>query len=791
MISILRSVALCAARTQPILRRSFATTGRRAFQDSETLQKSPKPQMSAEKQQKNKYAIFKSMVNAQFNKIVDDMGEWSTASQLVRSYGVHTERGLNDEIALFRKAISQAMVMASSGRLARSENPLFWTLRNAFIRGDVKGLTAEIQYSFQSFMMRSRMSPALTKKQKELADFRYPMEWFPATRSLQRTIHLHVGPTNSGKTYHALKALEGAKSGIYGGPLRLLAQEIYARFTAKGLPCAMITGEEQRLPDDADNYFISCTVEMTPLNRVVDVAVIDEIQMIGDPDRGWAWTQALLGVMAKEVHLCGEERSVELVKSICSAIGDKCIVHRYKRLSPLKTSESLNGNLKSLQRGDAIVAFSRVNLHGLKREIERTTGKRCAIVYGSLPPETRAQQAALFNDPNNDYDFLVASDAIGMGLNLEIKRVIFETAFKFDGVNFRGLTSSEIKQIGGRAGRFRTARQDAEDEKSGSSEPKLGLVTTLDSNDLQSVEEAFDAGVEALTTAYINPPAFIMERFAEYLPPDTPLAFLLLRIRELAQISPMFLMDISEDALRIADIIQRFPLTIHERLALLHAPASLHEPGAEKLVEAIGRCLAERKGGALCDIKEINLEILDATAENFGGNGREYLRRVESLHHAISLYLWMSYRFPNIFVSQTLAFHVKELAQTAIENYLDTNVEFYADRHQKLRNQRREEVEKRLQEQQRVLEEKRPQAQRIQREEGPGRWNEPGHEEPLVEEPGEYEQLDQHLDDSPTSSADASAGEATSSETSPSEGLPIEGSPKAPSADKAVNSDSQ
>lgn len=705
------------------------------------MQKLHKSPRSSDKQ-KNKYAIFKSMVNAQFNKIVEEMGDWSVASRLVHSYGVYTERGLLDEVALFRKALSQAMIMASSGHLARSENPLFWTLRNAFIRGDVKGLTAEIQYSFQSFMMRSRMSPALTKKQKELADFRYPMEWFPATRSLQRTIHLHVGPTNSGKTYHALKALEGAKSGIYGGPLRLLAQEIYTRFLAKGLPCAMITGEEQRIPDDADNYFISCTVEMTPLNRVVDVAVIDEIQMIGDPERGWAWTQALLGVMAKEVHLCGEERAVDLVKSICSAIGDKCVVHRYKRLSPLKTGPSLKGDLRSLQKGDAVVAFSRVNLHGLKREIERTTRKRCAIVYGSLPPETRAQQAALFNDPDNDYDFLVASDAIGMGLNLEIKRVIFETAFKFDGVNFRGLTTSEIKQIGGRAGRFRTARQDAEKDSGISSEPKLGLVTTLDSNDLPNVVDAFDANVEALSTAYINPPAFIMERFAEYLPPDTPLAFLLLRIRELAQISPMFLMDISEDSLRIANIIQEFPLTIHERLALLHAPASLNEPGSEDLVRAIGRCLAERKGGALCDIKEINLEVLDATVDDFYGNGRDYLRKVESLHHAISLYLWMSYRFPNIFVSQSLAFHVKNLAQGAIEDFLDNNVEFRADHHERLRKQRREEVEKRRLEQLRVLEEKQPRpVNRIQREEGPGRWNEPGHEEPLVEEPGEYEQL--------------------------------------------------
>lgn len=685
------------------------------------------------------------MVNAQFKKVVTSMGDWQQASQEVRNYGVRSERGLADEVALFRKAISQAIIMAGNGNVSRSSNPLFWSFRNAFIRGDVKGLTNEIRYSFQSFMMRSRMSPALSKKQKELADFRYPMEWYPATRSLQRTIHLHVGPTNSGKTYHALKALEGAKSGIYSGPLRLLAQEIYARFQSKNLPCAMLTGEEQRIPENADNYFISCTVEMTPLNRVVDVAVIDEIQMIGDPHRGWAWSQALLGVMAKEVHVCGEERAVDLIKSICSALGDKCVVHRYKRLSPLQTmKKSLKGDFGQLQKGDAVVAFSRVNLHGLKKEIEKSTNKRCAIVYGSLPPETRAQQAALFNDPDNDYDFLVASDAIGMGLNLEIKRIIFETAYKFDGSSFRNLSTSEIKQIGGRAGRFRTAREANQTEASSTTatEQKMGYVTTLDPSDLLHIQEAFESHAEPLEAAYIHPPAFIMERFGEYLPPGTPLAFLLLRIRELAQISPMFLMDISEDALKIANLIQEFPLTIHERLALLHAPVGLHEQGSEELIKSMGERLANRRGGGLCDIEQINLEVLDADVADFA-NGRDYLKAVESLHHSITVYLWLSYRYPNVFTSQALAFHVKELVQQQIEQYLDENVSFRPEKHEAMREMRRKAVDKRMREQQRVLDETEPSGHESPNQEGPGRWNEPGHEEPLVEESQEYDQLEE------------------------------------------------
>lgn len=254
--------------------------------------------------------------------------------------------------------------------------------------------------------------------QREMADLRYPGEWFPDARSIARTVHLHVGPTNSGKTYHALKRLEQAEKGCYLGPLRLLAHEVYSRMNAKGIKCALITGEEMRLPEE-DFGMTSCTVEMAPLRSALDVAVIDEIQMISHEERGWAWTGALLGLLAKEIHVCGEERAVPIVRELCAMVGDKVVVHRYDRLTPLRVAgSSLNGDLSKLQKGDCIVSFSVLGIHALRKEIEQKTGRKVAIVYGSLPPETRAQQAKLFNDPDNDYDYLVASDAIGMGLNL-------------------------------------------------------------------------------------------------------------------------------------------------------------------------------------------------------------------------------------------------------------------------------------------------------------------------------------------------------------------------------------
>jgi ATP-dependent RNA helicase SUPV3L1/SUV3 len=238
------------------------------------------------------------------------------------------------------------------------------------------------------------------------------------TRQQQRVWHLHVGPTNSGKTYHALKRLEEAGDGIYAGPLRLLAHEIFERMNAKGIPCNLITGDDKRIISSTATV-ASSTVEMVDLNRQMEVAVLDEIQMIGDKERGWAWTQALLGVRAKEVHLCGEERTVDLIKNLAASVGDVVKVHEYTRLGPLETmKQSLRGDLGKIEKGDCIVTFSRANIFAMKRLIEEKRGMRCAVIYGSLPPETRSLQARLFNDPDSGYDVLVASDAVGMGLNL-------------------------------------------------------------------------------------------------------------------------------------------------------------------------------------------------------------------------------------------------------------------------------------------------------------------------------------------------------------------------------------
>ncbi|OAQ65888.1 ATP-dependent RNA helicase SUV3, mitochondrial precursor [Pochonia chlamydosporia 170] len=579
---------------------------------------------------------------------------------------------LNRHAALFMNALDHAFMLAEQNVTRRDKNPLFWSLRDAFITRDIKGLTKELQYSFQSFLVRQKFSKELEDNQKRLLDLRFPHEWFPATRMMQRTIHVHVGPTNSGKTYNALKALENSKRGVYAGPLRLLATEVYQRLQAKGRPCALITGEEVRIPEDTDQYFSSCTVEMVPLNMQFDVAVIDEIQMIADPERGGAWTTALLGVQAKEVHLCGEDRTVRLLEALCASIGDKCIVHRYERLSPLKMMNSaIQGDYNKLQKGDAIVAFSRLSLHVLKRNIETHTGRRCAIIYGSLPPEVRVQQAALFNDPNNDYDFVVASDAIGMGLNLEIRRVVLESITKFDGNQNRLLSYPEIKQIGGRAGRYRTAQSAAVGDAEETEKEKVGLVTTMDRADLRNVAQAFQRSVPDIDYATIQPPAGLVERFASYFPPDTPLSFILMRIKAAATVGSKYRLNISSDALEIADIIQDLPLTIYDRLTFCYLPVTLRAEGAVNILRALARVLATNSTGDLLDIKEIPLEFLDVKMEDYPGGSQQYLAKLEALHVAINQYVWLSYRYAGMFRSQDLAFHVRQLVEEKLISTLE------------------------------------------------------------------------------------------------------------------------
>lgn len=535
------------------------------------------------------------------------------------------------------------------------------SLQKAYINSGTKGLRAELEYLLYAEDVTSKYSVPNLEQQAKVADMRFPAEWYPQARSIQRTIHLHVGPTNSGKTYQALKRLEASKSGFYAGPLRLLAQEVYHRFTANGTTCSLVTGDDVKIPEVGVSPIVSNTVEMVNLGQTYDVGVIDEIQMIGDSRRGWAWTRAVLGARAKELHLCGEQRVVPLIRQIAALTGDKLEIHRYDRLNPLKVMDrSLRGDLKNLQKGDCLVAFSRLGIHALKADIEKVTGKRAAIVYGSLPAEIRTQQASLFNDPNNEYDYLVASDAIGMGLNLSCKRVIFETLVKRVPGGLVRLSVPEIKQIAGRAGRYRSAAQQGNGNSAEDDGTNVGYVSSLEEVDLPYIHQAMAIEPPPITAAGLFPPEPIFQNFAAYFPQSIPLEYIIKRVIEVSQVHPLFFVCDPHGQLSNAEVIDTVSgLRFEDQMTFMAAPMHTRDISSRGVACAFAQCVAEHSGGRLLDIPDLNLEVLE---EPVSGN-KEYLHDLEILHKSVILYSWLSFRFGGVFTDRTLAAHVKELVE--------------------------------------------------------------------------------------------------------------------------------
>lgn len=348
-----------------------------------------------------------------------------------------------------------------------------------------------------------------------IMDIDNPYEWFPEARKLKRKIVMHVGPTNSGKTYNALKRLENCSKGYFAGPLRLLAREVYDKFQAKGVRCNLVTGEEVIV--DVDEYgnragLTSGTIEMLSVNDTYDVVVVDEIQMIGDEFRGSAWTNAVLGARAKEIHLCGEISSVPLIKKLVEMTGDELEINEYERLGKLLI-ENDPVNMSDLKKGDCVVCFSKNAILELKSRIEKETDLTCAVIYGSLPPETRAQEAQRFND--GYYDTVIASDAIGMGLNLKINRVIFTTCQKFNGRDMVPLTNSSIKQIGGRAGRFGVINENGE---------SVGKISAIGKEELDDIRKGIEAPIEYLQKAILWPPENLWIKYYSMFPKNSLLS---------------------------------------------------------------------------------------------------------------------------------------------------------------------------------------------------------------------------------------------------------------------------
>ncbi|MFN4154541.1 MAG: helicase-related protein [Paracoccaceae bacterium] len=254
-----------------------------------------------------------------------------------------------------------------------------------------------------------------------------------------------LGPTNTGKTHFAIGRMLDHRTGVIGLPLRLLAREVYDRIVALRGPSvvALVTGEERIVPDRTQ-YWV-CTVEAMPLEIGADFVAIDEIQLCADPDRGHVFTDRLLRARGLlETLFLGAETMRPAIAGLVQGV----TFLKRERFSQLTYTGSKK--ISRMPPRSAIVGFSVENVYAIAELIRRQKGG-CAVVMGALSPRTRNAQVALYQ--NGDVDYLVATDAIGMGLNLDIKHIAFSATAKFDGRRMRGLYPQELAQIAGRAGR--------------------------------------------------------------------------------------------------------------------------------------------------------------------------------------------------------------------------------------------------------------------------------------------------------------------------------------------------
>ncbi len=270
---------------------------------------------------------------------------------------------------------------------------------------------------------------------------------YPLARELDRKLYFFVGPTNSGKTYKAMQELKDADCGVYLAPLRLLALENYEYLNANDIETSLITGEEEIINEDAGH--ICQTIEMVNFNFDVDVCVIDEVQMLEDSDRGWAWVNAIVGAPSKKIIMTGSVNALSAIKQIADYLEEDLEIIKFQRKNPLCLLENPI-SLEEVTEKTALVAFSRAEVLRLKNSLSKN--HKVSVIYGNLSPEVRKEEARRFRE--GESTVLVATDAIAMGLNLPIKTLLFTADSKFDGISNRPLTPNEITQIAGRAGRY-------------------------------------------------------------------------------------------------------------------------------------------------------------------------------------------------------------------------------------------------------------------------------------------------------------------------------------------------
>lgn len=470
----------------------------------------------------------------------------------------------------------------------------------------------------------------------------YP-QTFTLARAIRRHIVFRLGPTNSGKTHEALEALMEARSGVYLAPLRLLAMEVRDRLTEAGIPCNLITGEERVMVPGAQHT--ACTVEMLDPSMEVRVAVLDEVQMLADEQRGWAWTAALVGMPARTLFVCGDQSVLEPCLRVVQALEESHEIEYTQRKTPLEvmaqvvqaprikrepTTTQGSGRRQrqketvGVAKGDAVIAFTRKDVLTLSARY-RAQGLSVASIYGALAPEVRRTESERF--ATGVADVMVATDAIGMGLNLPIRRVIFSTAWKFDGRRMRPLSATEVRQIGGRAGRYGLY-------------PK-GYVGAMDQADLNHIRQMLDEPVQEISLRLpIAPAEAHILALADLLNTQSIGVLLQYFANKVASDSPLFQTAGLKDTIELGFWVDRLAgqLSLTEKFSFACAPVSVDK---DHELDYYKRCLR-----AYVERHEMQMPAVPSWMK---ASSPARLEDAEMLSKQISLYAWLSMKFPDVY----------------------------------------------------------------------------------------------------------------------------------------------
>ena len=473
---------------------------------------------------------------------------------------------------------------------------------------------------------------------------------FKVARKLKREFIFHAGPTNSGKTYGAMMELMNAQSGLYLSPLRLMAMEAYDKIKKHGLPANMKTGEEQILEPLAKHT--ASTIEMMSTMEVVDVAIIDEVQIITDKDRGWAWTQAIVGCPAKKIIMTGSPEVENYLKKLVESLGDTFTSKHFNRLNPLSILSHKIG-VNELNKGDAIIAFSRRRVLELHDMLNRE-GINVSCIYGSLSPEMRRKESHRF--ATGESSILIATDAIGMGLNLPIKRVLFSSITKFNGKIHTQLNDNEIRQIAGRAGRYGLHEKGS-----------VGIF--IDSNDvfspkeheLKIIKEAINQNIFLnqyhLKVYPVMPTqemvSYVSETYKENLPDSIKTCSRIIN----KNLNSFYRYNTTSSQMEIANIIEENTpyLSIETQYTYMGCPVKLNN---FDIISVFKEWLQRHSDGISNDLP---YDIISKE------NGLEYAENISAIS---TMYMWLSMRFKDIYTENIKAKNIHNQSDDIIEWFI-------------------------------------------------------------------------------------------------------------------------